>query len=369
MPAEYYILLKDRVGVNLAYIDDYLDLAYINRVNEPGVCRFTLDGNSTKVSLFTNDCQVEIYRRNPDMNIAWYADFYGLFKDSSQYTDAEGRNFFSAECPGQMSLLARAANLWPAGTANRSTFSAQSAETIMKTLVQYNLNTTYATTGNGRKLTWQTPNISIETDSARGNSLDWNCAWKNVLGELQGIGRHNVGGGDFNLVKTGAATWEFRYYPNQLGTDRSASITFSQTFDNMGVPSLSTARANEATIALIGGRGEGASRATTSQTGVNYNAATNYIETFLDIANATSTAMLQARGKEILDQMQARSKLKFKPLQTPSTQYGRDYFLGDLVKAAYQSLTFTLKVMGVSISYRPGGTNNLETVEVDLAIA
>ena len=175
MAPQYRIVIRTATGVKVADVSDFLSLAYTKQVNAPGLCQFTLNGNHVAVSLLALDGQVEVYRRDQAQGIAWYADFYGLYRGTEQ-TSKGGLDQFTAFCPGQMSFLSWRHILYAAGTVSRSEFAAVPAETIMKTLVNYNA-CALATTGNSRKRNGAITGLSVAADAAGGSTVSWSCAW------------------------------------------------------------------------------------------------------------------------------------------------------------------------------------------------
>lgn len=354
MAAEYYLLFKSRAGATVAKVTDYHNLSYTKRVNEPGVLRFELDANHSAIPLLELDSQIEVWRRNTFYGINWYCDFYGLYR-AHEYRTTD-HDLFVAECPGQMHLLARRDVMWRAGTTNRSSFTAQPAETIMKLLVRYNV-TSDATVANGRVREGAITGVSIQADGGNGTVIDsWSAAWKNVLSELQDLAK--AAGGDFDLVKTGAQTWEFRWYTGHLGTDRTGTVTFALQFGNMRDPVYRRDRIGEKTVAVIAGQGEGDERTISTTTGVDYSA-TNDIELFVDARDISVASTLVSRGQSKLDEVRSRNQFGFAVIQTAATAYGLHYFLGDLVRARYRDITADLKVSGVSVSYQPSGEEQI----------
>jgi hypothetical protein len=241
---------------------------------------------------------------------------------------------------------------WKAGTASRSVFTSDPAETIMKTLVSYNAGSA-ATTGHGRIRTGTITGISTAADGADGTVTDWYCAYDNLLETLQKLAR--IAGGDFDLVKTGAQAWEFEFYTTRLGTDRSATVIFSLEYDNMSNPRFVTQRLSEATVALVGGQGEGSLRQVVTRTGANY-AAGNDIEIFVDARDAGSTAGLNAKGDTVLEERRAYDQFDFDVLQTAVSLYGKHYFLGDLVTAVnpFTGTALARKINGVTVTVNRG---------------
>lgn len=360
MSATYQLRTYTRAGVLTNIITDYLQLAYVREVNGPGMCQFTLNADHTAIDDFTLDAQVEVWRADTANGIAWYCDFYGFWRGEQRRADSDGVSTYTAFCVGQMHLLARAIIAYPAHTNNRSSFNNSAAETTAKLLTKYNA-TASGTTGDGRKRTVTLFGISNQADGATGKPFDYNCTWRNLLSSLQEVAQ--IGGGDFDLIKTGAQTWEFRWYNGQRGTDKSASITFALQYGNMANPQLTRNSLDEKTVAIVGGQGEEASRTVVVRTGANYDATYNATETFVQAIEYTATDGLNSAGDRELEASRRRDALTFDVLQIPSTRYGLHYVLGDLVTGYYQGITATKKIQRVNVSL---DTNGEESIRVEL---
>jgi len=305
--------------------------------------------------LLEHNGQVIVYRRNPAMGLAtWTADFWGLFRAQKRsYSD---HDLFEGRCPGILTMLGWRVVAWMAGTANRSNFQNAKAETVMKTLVSYNAGGN-ATTGNGRIRNGTITGISVQADGAGGNTISIDCAYTNLLETLQKLAP--IAGGDFDLVKTGAQAWEFRWYAGQRGTDRTATLLFALERGNMAEPVYEYDRLDEATVAIVAGQGEGADRAVVVRTGPDY-AAGNDIETFVDARNNTTTDGLNASGDAKLQDARARQQFGYRVVQTPGCAYGVHYGLGDLVKAQYGPVNVAQKIVGVTVSLDRDGAEKID---------
>jgi hypothetical protein len=358
MGTDYKLRIYTAAGVLTNEVNDFLDLQYTKEVNSPGFLEFRLSGDHNAISSLAYNSQVEVYRRNPAIGLTnWTADFYGLWQyHRYEYTD---REIFIARCPGQMSMLGWRVVAWTASTASRSKFTTAKSETIMKTLVDYNAGAN-ATVANGRKWEGAITGVSCAADTTAGNTVDWFCSWDNLLETLQKLA--DVGGGDFDLVKTAAATWEFRWYTGQLGTDRSATVKFSLALGNMANPIYTNDRTAERTVAVVGGQGEEENRTTATRTGTDYNVTTNNRELFVQATDTSTAAGLNARGDRALAEAEQQTTLSFKVLQTPACFYGVHYFLGDLVTGNYKtSATFKIQRVTVNVS-----TDGAESIDVEL---
>lgn len=350
-------------GALVAQIDgtSFNDLAYTRGVNTPGVLSFSLSVDHPAFVYIVDDAIVEVWRRNVSQGLDWYRDYTALIRSiQREYTDYDQVNI---QCAGLLSLLGRRIVAWYANTSNRSVFSAVVAETIMKTLVSYNAGSA-ATVGNGRLRAGAISGLSVQGNGGQGNALSLSCAYDNLLSILQFISSPGGGGGDFDLVRTGSAAYEFRYYPGQLGTDRTASIIFALEYDNMTHPVYTVNKLNLKSVAIVGGQGQDSSRATAVRTGSEYSSGID-IEMFVNGNNEANAAELNSKGDIALSQV--RNKVKsftFDVLQTPSYFYGQHYFLGDLVTYKYADAMGTIKINSVTISVND--ETGKEDVQVDM---
>lgn len=358
--AKYELRIYNAAGA-LQYVVDDAAFTYTKRVNAPGFMQFYIDDDHRAAGNLTRDYQVEVHRsRTADSGesngITRYADFYGLVRDEERRADSDGNSRVIYYCPGQMDLLKRAIVAYPSGTDLRSSYTSDPAETVLKNIVKYNL-TSSGTTGDGRVRNADETSITIQTDGAGGNTIDYACAYRNVLEALQEVA--TIAGGDFDLVKTAAATWDFRWHSGQLGTDRSASVIFALQYGNMSNPVLRRNWLDETTIAIVGGQGEESSRTTVVRTGANHSASTNSVEVFVDARDLTTTAGLQARGDIALDRSEAKDDLQFDVIQTPGSLYGLHYFLGDKVTGYYQGVTATKQIAAVTVGLGQDGHESI----------
>jgi len=361
MPVTWQIRLKAADGSLAAVIDDYQTFSVEKYVNATSVYVLRMSGENPKVALFELDGQIEFWRRWPQYDIDWTKEVEAFHRNSEYIINADGSFSFQSSGVGYVDLLDRRIIANFTGSAEAS--KAQLAETVAKEFV---LEQVGADAGAGRVTT----GLSIEADGAGGNSVYLARFSKNVLEVLQEIAR--IGGGDFDVVGTGAATFEFRWYDGQLGTDRSATVTFSLPFGNMARPLLSIQRSTEKNAIWVGGQGQQDGRLLVWRTdaGTIDDSTWNRHELFTDARNTPIANGLNSKGDALLDKHKARPVLTFDVLQTPACLYGKHYFLGDLVTARFEagSIAFsaTRKVIGVRFTITPerGEFLTVETADV-----
>lgn len=326
---------------------DFLSLSYQRIVNGPGGAIIIYAGDHPLVDDLADKWTAQIWRCNQEIGLNWFLDFDCIFRSGRRVGTDPG--LFYAYCPGQLHRLSWRHILYYAGTADRSEFTSEKAETVLKTLVTYNA-TSSASTANGRLRDGTMSEIAVESDGASGNTVDHYCSWEELLASLQRLAP--LAGGDFDLVKTAATTYQFRWYTGQLGTDRSTTVIFATGLGNMGNPVYLVSHHQEKTVALAGGQGEGELRETAIRTGSDYHVTTNNIELFVDARNVKpgNTAGLQAMADQKLDTRRAEVDFAFDVLQTPACYYGLHYFLGDLVKVVnpFTGSTATMKINELS---------------------
>lgn len=299
MGAEYELRIVDTAGSTQAVITDYLSLAYSRRRNEPGMLSFFVKDDHPALSYLTHNSQVEVYRRNGDISLSPYRDFVGVIRGLT-WTTQEATSL-RIDAPGIMHVLSWNIVGYTAGKANRNDFTSIVAETVLKNLVKYNV-TASGTTADGRaraavdgsgKLSGLFT-ITLQTDAGGGNTLTVSSevlAWKNLLAALQDVTL--IAGGDIDLIKTAATTFEFRFYAGQRGTDRSASLTFALDRGNMANPTFIDNRIEERTVVIVGGQDSGTARTLVTRTGTDYGAS-RMMEGFLNASQDLNTGALNA---------------------------------------------------------------------------
>lgn len=358
MAGDYYLEVRSPTGTVLGQIDDYWTLGYHKEVNAPGWLKFVLDGNNSKLSLLQDKAQILVMRSDSANGVAPYEDFCGIFR--KQVKTTKDADVIEIECPGVAHILSWRVNAFYADLSNRSAFTNKPAETIMKTLVTYNF-TASATTGNNRKRTGTMSNpftISVAADSARGNSLDRNNSGVNILKELAEIA--GIGGLDFKLTRTGAATWQFDVGVPYLGTNKQSSVIFSVYNGNMADPEYTYDAIDEKTVAIVAGQDQKSKRQFAIRTSGAYSS-NNNIEMWVDARNdgATSAGM-NAAGDKALRASRVQEEFKYTVRQSPASRYKLDYDLGDVVGARYDPINIAQKVQAVTIEYeKSSGKENI----------
>jgi hypothetical protein len=358
--ADYKLIVREPTGAKaMEEITDFRWLSYLRKRNRPGMLQVGIPDDHEIFDVIGDRYQVEVWRRDVAAEIDWYRDFGGLFLLDQKKT-RQALTQHTLYVPGYQVMLHWRRVMWLAGTNNRSAFAAVPAETVMKTLVSYNA-TLLATTAAGRQefdgtITWP-GTISVAVDQGRGNSVDWSCAWDWLDETLYDLAM--IGGGDFDLVKTGANSWEFQFYPGQLGSDLSSTIVFSEDFDNLTQATYERHASQRVTGVLVGGPGQESARAVSSITATGWSQA-YHVEDFVNAANFDTDAARQDAGRRRIAELAEREILTFDVQQTQGLRYGRDYDLGDKVTRRAFGITQTPVIDEVAVALNQNGQETIQ---------
>jgi hypothetical protein len=359
MAPEYSIFVYTAGGILEAICTDFLAVAVNRTVNSVDIAQFDVNAVSTTAPYIVYGAIVEVYRQDIIAGIASTREFAGTIRGI--VTSYGQTTVITAQAVGTNAILSDRIVAYKSGVANRSQFTAVAAETVMKTLYNYNLGAS-ATTANGRMLSGVLTGAAVATSGGLGNATSLSCSGKNLLSTLQEV--QLTAGGDFSLVYTAPATWTFTWYTGQLGTDRSASVILSVETGTIAKLVLRTNRITDISAVVVAGQGEGSARAIVTRpaslpTGLDLR------ETWVDARNQKKTAEYQQLGDVTLQSAaERRTTLQTEVLQNAALRYGRDYYLGDLVTVyAYAAGNITQKVASVALSMSAAGA---ESVNVGL---
>jgi hypothetical protein len=370
---ELYLRHYGRDGTLKNGLINPLFCRYTNSLDsdEPLVFALEADGYTQYTPIAEFDI-VEVMIRNRFLGINDFVrDFVGIVRGGkpNRQTDEDGiTSLVFAAAEGKHALSWRRV-LWPAGVANRSTFTNQPAETIIKTLVTFNA-TAQASVANGRyragDLTPMEITPTVEADAGRGGNVSLSFAGANIMDALRRVCEladnyytWEWQGGSFGGANEWAFTWG-------RGSDKSSGanrVLFSLKNNTLSRPRR-TYRPARATVALAAGQGEGAERATAITNGRDF-AADNDIETFVDGRIYSTTDGLIGVGQRRLQELEEQSDFDFDVLLTADTFYSpipvtgrKTYHVGDIVLADYGELE-TRRIRRAIVTWQDGAGDSL----------
>jgi len=354
MPQDFMVRILDTTGAPAAILtggeDGYTRFSYTRRIGTLGT--FTLgivkraDEGMTAFRarvavLAILDGIAEFSWCWPEMDIDWHVDGVFLIRSWSDYLSVDGEYSFELMGRGLIDLLGRRRIAAFVGSVAAEKTGV--AETIAKELVEEQ-----AGPGAGARAI---PGLTVQADAATGPAQTWSVAYKNLLTVVQDIALAMAG--DFDVVMTGAATFEFRWYDGQMGADRTATVVFSTDRANVRMPLLEDMHQNEINAVLVGGEGEDNARMWSWRTDPAAIAESplNRCEDFVDARSEEELTGLETLGDTRLDEMRPRYELRFEPIQTPGMCLDRDYFLGDKVTAEFLEYTGETHLRGYTYTW------------------
>lgn len=359
MPAVFRLDLLSPNMEKFAEITDVDTFQCITRVNHPGLLNFQVSSPAAlaKIAQLEHGSLVELYRRYTEYGIDWYKHFGGVYLD--QESTRSETITSTVGVSGYAELLNWRIVAWKANGANRSRFLGRPAREIMFDLVNYNIGNN-ATSAQGRLLTGTFGAWDTQYDGD-GNTINWYCAYDNLLESLQGITQ--IGGGDFSVDRD-EENWVFQFHAGQLGEDRHLEVIFSVGLGNMGEPKYSFSRSDERTAAIVAGQGEEADREVMIRYGSDHEMPDNHKEVFVnasDIEFGDSTGLAN-RGDQKLETHRARETFSFSVLQTPAAMFKVHYDLGDLVTVVnpFTGKSSVQKISEVNLTWNQDGSETIE---------
>lgn len=360
MAPQYTVSVYTSAGVLQAISQDFLVLKISRVVNAPDICMlaYNLDTSAYTASFLQIDNLITVTRWDTEAGISSTIEFSGVIRRTVRTYDE--KNSLEVLCYSMMDVLNQRIIAYQAGRNNRSRFTAVPAETIIKTLFNFNIGSS-ATTANGRALDGRITGMTTSASAGTGTVLSLDCAYSNLLSTMQDVAED--GGGDFSITYTAPASWVLTWHLGQLGTDRSATVTLSVPMGTIGELVIDNDKTNDFNAVVVGGTGEGtarliATRPATLPTGIALK------ERFVDARSQKRAGVpyLQALGNRALARMRKRRIYSAKILQNAALKYGRDYFIGDLVTIlnAASGVSVIQKVAGVELSFEESGQENID---------
>lgn len=190
-----------------------------------------------------------------------------------------------------------------------------------------------------------------------GKSLRVKLRFTPLLDALRSVALDG-GGLAFDVVDDLGGGLEFRTWQP---VDRTNVAQFGVEIGN--VVSLNVRRASPvATVALVAGQGEGVERDTVEVEDADATAKWGRREQFVDARGYDELAELIRSGNETLAESGEQTAVSVTILDTPMTQWGRDYGLGDRVSVLTPFGQVTDLVREVEITVDEGGVETTRSV-------
>jgi hypothetical protein len=360
----YTMTIYNASGVIQTIATDYMQLEISRQVNAIDGLAFTMASTSPNAQYLQYGYIVSVTRQDAAQGIDASVEFAGMIRRISRVVSTQ--TIYQITAVSMMALLSDRVVAYRANVANRSVFSAVAAETILKTLFNYNC-TTLAVTGtkSQRIINGSTTGMTTAATAGGGSTVNIACSMQNLLNTMQKVAIGN--GGDFDMVWTAPATYTFTWYLGQRGTNRSSTVILSVATGTIAELQVIIDKVQDFTNVILGGSGESLARNMYSRPAA-LNTGLSNREQFIDSRNqgaGTTTANYNSMGDSALA-LQAKKGTVYtaKLTQNAALKYGRDYFFGDLVSINDNGTLVTQKVQGVELKFDNNGS---ESVNVKLA--
>jgi hypothetical protein len=170
-------------------------------------------------------------------------------------------------------------------------------------------------------------------------------------------------GGDYNIIQTGNNTFEFRWYTDQMGLDRTIRnasgndpVIFSTSFGNLRLPSKRESRINEVNAYIVGGSGRGINHVVVTVTDDLAVEASqwNRMEGYINAYNAEDdNSVLRQIGRAELKKTVPEKTGDLEVIQTPESMMFVHYDMGDRVTTYLFGERMDRKIEGYDLSVDP----------------
>lgn len=388
----YLVRVKDQTGAKVAEFigrgrrvsnpGGLIGLFYYKRLRTPGQSTIRIDGLDNRVSLLnldnsgTLDSQIEFWRRDlfggaayeawlttlPSYKLdssmpGWYKDFEVFHRYHEFDQDQEGLDQFTSRGSGYNVLL----EAEPIRYAANSIYTSKSGatETVIKEYVDENVGP--SATSPPRDRSGVMPGLTIQANSATGNTWSGARANKNLLDVCKELAE--FGPGDYMIVGTGAATFEFQWADQYWGSDKrlgntagNPPVVFAAEYGTATNIRYIYNRLNEVNTVDVLGVGKAGDRVVVTQTsGTESDSPWNTRSVAREQNNEWNTTILQDKADETLNRQRAKRVFRFDALQTQGLRYGRDWDMGDLVTLVYRGQQVDQKIIGVRVTLDSDG--------------
>lgn len=210
------------------------------------------------------------------------------------------------------------------------------AETVIRDLIHANV-------GTGAIVSRRQDGFTVTASESRGATVSAETRFEPVLEHARKLAR--LGGVTFDAVQEQDNRIVCRF---RVPVDRSRAVRFSQPNGGLSTGSYGLA-APTATVAIVGGMGEGTYRNIRQ-----YTRATSWgrrVETFVDQSSSDDDTELKQAGTEALDEGAEGATASISVNESPGRRFGTDFFLGDTVTVELGAATISEPVRQVALTW------------------
>lgn len=338
MPDRYECRLFDWSGSLLHVFDDWEYLTVERRINDYSTHIFSLPANDSRVPSFVKDYFFQVRRRN-EYIADWQQEYIGFHRSTRFQVTSTGKQIFVGYGRSLEDVLRRRVLGYSAPYEKSGP-----ADDVMKAFVRENAGID-ALTANARHQDAVAPAFFVDADLGLGPNWIGERSNKPLLDVLQEIATATGVdfGVDVNLPGIGGMIFRTTY----PSPDRTATQFFGVELGNIADLDYTISSTEEINSVIVVSSTLGTfpfNSAASTQTPWALS------ELVRDANNEASPTALSSLAATELQKGAATESIALTIIQTPSSQYGREYFFGDRVSIRIGPLILQKKIVGVSIN-------------------
>lgn len=366
MAATYKLSYSTPIGVKLIESLSVSTFDLVRRINEVGALNVALaDPAKYPIGYFVEDGIIDVWRSINSGPFYLETETSWLVNRVRYATDDNGRDILELQAADALCIAPRRIIAYDAGSTYTSKL--EIADDLMKDVMHENFGASAIDTA--RDISSR---LAIAGDLSQGAIVGDDIAWKKMFDVLRAFADASMAAGTrviFDVIRTGAATFEFRTYKSYRGIDHSRdsgqAVIISQSFRNLGSPELVFDYTEHYNYVYAAGKGDKEWRPTAEASDSASIGAGPFArrEFFINASNTTDPDILQSVADAALQAGKARVLFNGRVLDTPKCTYGIHYKYGDLVTAQYKGYVIDCTIDAVHISF---DRDNGEQLEVRL---
>ena len=354
----YQVDWYDDAGTKIGVIQSFISLEYVRTENAIGRMVLTIPRGLYNYEGFEVGQIFEIWRdKHGSLELQNETAYF--LQDWEFFTNENGEEYVRLNCTDANWLLDTAIVHAAAGSANAEMTA--KPDDMMKAIVRRQL---------GETAEAERQKITVQANvSAGGASISKAFAYRNVmtvLQELADIAKENGVYLAFDVVRAAAATFQFRTYAGQRGTDHSRTSgdprLVGKQYGNLSEATFGTYRSDERNWVVVAGQGEGDARTRVYRWNYPRIGASrwNRREYFKDSRDDATTALLEADGDAALNEFRPRQVLTGRLHDTYGMMYGVHYQFGDILTAQAFGYNVDCHVSSVSVTVDQDGGEQID---------
>ena len=354
----YQVDWYDDYGTKIGAIQAFTSLEYVRAENAVGRMLLTIPRGLYNYEGFEVGQIFEIWRdKHGSLELQNETAYF--LQDWQFFANEAGEEYIQLHATDANWLLDTAIVHATAGSANAEMTA--KPDDMMKAIVRRQL---------GETAEADRQKITVAGDvSAGGASITKAFAYRNVLTvlqELADIAKENGVYLAFDVVRTAPATFQFRTYAGQRGTNHSRTSgdprLVGKQYGNLAEASFGTFHSDERNWVCVAGQGEGDARTRVYRWNYPRMGASrwNRREYFKDSRDDATTALLEADGDAALNEFRPRQVLTGRLHDTYGMMYGVHYQFGDILTAEAFGYNVDCHVSSVSVKVDQNGGEQID---------